>query len=317
MMHFAELFAQSEAKARAARVRRRSYPIHFYGGKNGSSKSMTAIFDTLPDLEAGTPVLSTVRLLDYKNPRVCDDPECRDVMHGRADHMAAHPSYVPFTSWHQLMDWKNGPVLMDEITGVADSNEGAAMPSAAANKLAQLRRDDCTVRVTGLSFIRANKRIREAVTAVTRCKSFWSTSHFNDDGSERMWMRARLAVVSTFDAQTLPVDDHTENAYEKADRIVSARHWIPKNPAIHAYDSLAPVLMVGHVSDAGRCVNCDGVRRAPACQCPDYTEKLPSRGAGRSASAKHEHRTAPEGQFSDSGLLIPATGLHAFASVDS
>lgn len=276
-MHFMELLTSSQRAAQYARKRRRSSAIHFYGGRNGSSKSLTAIYDTLPDLAMGTPVLSTVRLLDYENRRPCDDPGCTDLMHGRPDHMAAHPAYRPFTDWHQLMEWADGPVLMDEITGVADSNESQAMPQVAANKLAQLRRDDCVVRITGLNFVRANKRIREAVTAVTRCRASWSTVHENADGSERQWRRTRFAVVNTYDAQTLPIDDHTPAAYEKAQKIVSARHWIPNNPAINAYDTLAPVLMVGHVSTAGRCVVCDGNRRVPECRCADYLAAKPSR----------------------------------------
>ena len=113
--------------------------------------------------------------------------------------------------------WEFGPILMDEITGVADSNEGAALPSAVGNKLAQLRRADVTVRITGLNFIRANKRIREAVTAITRCSATWGVIAVSEDGSERVWKQNRWASWRTYDAQSLPLDDHTESAYEKAE----------------------------------------------------------------------------------------------------
>lgn len=269
------------AQSEAGRAARRSYPIHFYSGRNGAAKSLCAVYDTLPDLAAGMPVLSTVRLLDFDNPRPCDDPNCEDIMHGAANHMAAHPGYVPFTSWPQLLDWTRGPVLMDEITGVADSNESAAMPSAAANKLAQLRRDDCSVRITGLNFIRANKRLREAVSAVTRCQSMLPVTMFHEDGSERTWKARRFAKWTTYDAQSLPIDDHTEAAYEKADVLHRSRHWIPTSPALTAYDTMAPVLMVGRVTDSGRCAHCEGVRRAVPCSCPDYVDQQKrGRGAG-------------------------------------
>jgi hypothetical protein len=263
-----------------ARLRRRAYPIHFYVGRNGSGKTLAAVYDTLPDLDAGMHVLSTVRLLDFRNPRPCDDDGCTDLMHGTADHMAAHPCYVPFTTWPQLLDWSKGSVIMDEITGVADSNESAALPQAAANHLAQLRRGDCAVRITGLNFIRANKRIREAVNAVTRCQSSLPVDAYHEDGSAKLWRARRLAIWKTYDAQSLPMDDISEGAWLKAERLCGGRHWIPDSVAIRAYDTYAPVLHVGTVSEAGRCAYCGGTRRAPECSCSDYQTSKAMRKAG-------------------------------------
>lgn len=282
-------FLAPDRQAESSRARRRSYPIHMYVGRNGAGKSLAAVYDTLPDLEAGRPCLSTVRLLDYKNPRLCDDVTCEDPNHGAVGHMAAHPLYVPFTSWQQLLDWRGGAVLMDEITGVADSNESAGLPVVAANKLAQLRRDDCTVRITGLNFIRANKRIREAVNAVTRCRSVLPKDSVAEDGSKRVWRQRRLAIYNTYDAQSLPVDDHTDHAYEVADHLCTGRLWIPDSVAIRAYDSLDKVLMVGTVTDSGRCAHCAGTRRTPECSCPDYQESKSSRRtSARTALARED-----------------------------
>lgn len=283
-------FLAGDKQSENGRARRRAFPIHMYTGRNGAGKSLAAVYDTLPDLDAGLPVLSTVRLLDFRNPRPCEDDSCSDLMHGRPGHMAAHPCYRPFTSWVQLLEWSRGPVLMDEITGVADSNESAAMPAAAANKLAQLRRDDCSVRITGLNFIRANKRIREAVNAVTRCQSFMPVTVTNDDGTERLWRARRLAVWRTYDAQSLPIDDHTDSAYDHADLMVKARHWVPGSLALSAYDTYAPVLMVGSVTDSGRCAYCAGTRRPQECSCQDYqAEKAVRKGVGAQARSG-EHR---------------------------
>lgn len=279
-----------QAQGEYGRRVRRSYPIHFYSGRNGAAKSLAAVYDTMPDLEAGLPVLSTVRLLDYKNPRPCDDPDCLDLFHGTPNHMAAHPSYVPFTTWKQLLDWDRGTVIMDEITGVADSNSSAAIPDAAANHLAQLRRADCAVRITGLNFVRANKRIREATTAVTRCTSMLPVTAFHDDGSERMWKARRFAKWRTYDAQSLPINDVTESAFEKADQLGFSTHWIPTSPAIAAYDTMAPVSVVGRVTESGRCANCEGVRRAQQCDCPDYLHQLAAAKTARSGTGvAHEH----------------------------
>jgi hypothetical protein len=284
-------YLHSDGANERARKMRRGFPIHFYSGKNGGSKSACMIFDTLPDLDAGTPVLSTVRLLDYRNPRPCDDPGCTDEIGHAHGHLAAHPSYVPFVDWPQLLDWTGGPILMDEITGVADSNEASAVPAAVANKLAQLRRADVTVRITGLNFIRANKRIREAVTAITRCSAGWSKIAVSEDGSERVWKQNRWASWRTYDAQTLPLDDHTENSYEKAELLSRAHHWLPSSAAIRAYDTYAPVLMVGHVTEHGRCAHCGDNRRVQECQCPDYVARKAAGAPGRPARTKSEDRT--------------------------
>jgi hypothetical protein len=199
---------------------------------------------------------------------------------------------------------------MDEITGVADSNEGAAMPNAAANKLAQLRRADCAVRITGLNFIRANKRIREAVRGLTRCSSMLPVTSFKDDGSERMWKQYRMAKWRTYDAQSLPLDDISEAAFEKAEQVAFSRFWIPDSLAIRAYDTYAPVLMVGRVTESGRCAHCEGTRRAPECSCPDYqASKGRSRGA-RTASAEREDRSSAASAV-DLGISTGVAPLHS------
>jgi zona occludens toxin (predicted ATPase) len=53
------------------REQRRSEEIHFYAGTNGGGKSFAAVYDTIPTLQLGRPVLSTVRLLDPVNRACC------------------------------------------------------------------------------------------------------------------------------------------------------------------------------------------------------------------------------------------------------
>ena len=282
-----------DRQSEQARARRRMYPIHIYVGRNGSGKSLAAVYDTLPDLAAGLPCLSTVRLLDYENSRPCDNDDCADVNHGAAGHMAAHPGYVRFSRWEQLLKWSRGPVIMDEITGVADSMD-AGLPGPVRDFLAQMRRADVSVRITGLNFIRVNKRIREAANAVTRCNSSLPYTIEDSDGHERMWRPRRLAKWQTYDSQSLPLDDHTEGAYAKADKICRGRHWIPTSPARLAYDTFAPVSTVGTVDDSGRCVHCGGSRRVPECGCTDYQAAKAGRagGARRPLAAEHSARPA-------------------------
>lgn len=294
-MTLLSMLGGNDRAAERARARRRAFPIHMYVGRNGSGKTLAMVYDTLPDLDAGRPVLSTVRLLDWRNPRPCELPahQCEDVEHGIWGHMQAHPCYVPFRSWPQLLDFRGGAVLMDEVTGVADSHESAAMPAAVGNKLAQLRRDECTVRVTALNWIRANKRLREATVALTRCQSFLPvTVRDPGSGEDRVWRQRRLAVWRTYDAQTLPLDDHTEHAYDQAEMLVKSRHWIPGSQAAVAYDTYAQVLTIGTVSDAGRCAHCGGTRRAQECSCSDYIDAKDRRRAGVAVAASRRRDDA-------------------------
>ncbi|TNY34423.1 hypothetical protein EIO00_23895, partial [Thermomonospora catenispora] len=100
---------------------RRTHPIRGYFGLNGSGKSWAMVHDAIPDLEAGRPCLSTVRILDYTNPRrceltqeTCDDWEAHTSvdMEGRpVGHGHPHPLWIPLTEWSQVLEFKGGPVL--------------------------------------------------------------------------------------------------------------------------------------------------------------------------------------------------------------
>jgi hypothetical protein len=302
----------SEKQAARSRSRRRAYPIHFYSGRNGSGKSHAAVWDLLPDLDAGMSVLSTVRLLDFRNPRACDDPCCDCDKLDDARHRAAHPGYIRFVHWEQFMNFTehagaSGRVVMDEITGVADSNDAASMPGAVGNRLAQLRRGDMAVSMTGLNFIRASKRIREACNAVTVCKGLLPITVQGEDGNDKLWRQRRLSVVRTYDAQSLPMDDISAAAYEKADKVGSGRFWIPTSLAVLAYDSLDKVETVGSSSDAGRCVHCSGTRRAQECSCEDYLAVKAARKVATSTGRRTEAAVAPSlvaaGGAFEGGLL--------------
>jgi hypothetical protein len=176
------------------RAARRGWPIMGYVGANGGGKSAAMVWDTVPSLLAGRPVLSTVRLLDFQNPRECEGcdesghfrpvygpvkistfaerdavaetliataaemgvepdqvPDELIPTHDRLGfpirevvdyvvHRAAHPLYVCFNEWEQLLEARGCDVLMDEVTGVASSRESQSMPAPVANKLVQLRR---------------------------------------------------------------------------------------------------------------------------------------------------------------------------------
>lgn len=256
-----------------ARARRRGFPISGSIGPNGSGKTVAMVWDTLPSLEAGRPVLSTVRLLDYQKPRPCDDDSCTSPDH--ALHGAAHPLWIPFHSWSQLLEVEHCDVLADEITGVASSRESQSLPAVIANSLVQLRRRDVVFRWTSPSWARADTIIRECSQAVTLCKGYLPVTVPSDDGLERVWKHKRMFRWTTYDA--ILMGEFTEGKREKLTKLQFDMHWGPGSPAFAAFDTFDSVLSVGLVSDSGRCLTCNGRRTAPACSCAEYKGRSRSR----------------------------------------
>lgn len=250
------------AKKRAAR---RAWPIHGYVGPNGSGKTAYMVWDTLPSLEAGRTVLSTVRLLDYNNPRPCEG--CDAPGHALG-HQQAHPLWVPFTDWGQLLDdADHWDVLMDEVTGVASSRESQGMPAPVANRLVQLRRKDVIVRWSAPSWARADKIIRECSQAVTHTTGYLPVRAESEDGTDRMWRNRRMFKGKTYDADLF--EDFSVGKREQLSALTVDWHWGPSSPVFDAYDTLDAVLSIGTVTDSGRCYRCGGRRRVPNCSCPD------------------------------------------------
>ena len=309
-----------DAQAEAGRRTRRQFAIHAYVGKNGSGKSLTAVYDTLPTLEEGRPVLSTVRLVDYENPERCDgweygnanvyggDPEPCPVVHPHTGehlddgHGQSHPLYLRFTGWQQFLTFERGDVLMDEITGVADSADHAGLPVEIRNKLPQLRRADVAVRITGLSWSRLNKRLRESCLAVTRCRGVLPVPASTEFAADRIFRPKRMTMARTYDSLDLPVDDITEHAFEEARPVRRSRMWIPGSVQSRAYDTFAPVDSVGWVDLSGTCGYCGGGRTRPKCACPDYLAEMESRKAA--ATGGGSGATPPDAGAAGLPLLV-------------
>lgn len=323
------------------RMERRGWPIHGYIGPNGGGKTCAAVWDTLPSLEAGRPVLSTVRLLDYENPRPCDDGDCLSPDHGdsehvnlttgritrREGHMAAHPLWIPWTRWGQLLEIEHADVIADEITGVASSRESQSMPARVANTLVQLRRKDVVMRWTAPSWSRADLILRECSQAATLCTGSWSVQiEGQGDDVARMWRHRRLFKWRTFDAQLL--DDLNASKLLSPDQGGHStlrpqtvdRHWGPGSPAFAAYDTFDSVSSLGQVADVGgRCETCHGRRSVPSCSCAEYVER-PRRGrkssdrggsplAGSTAAADDHAGCSPDSCTCGGSVATSTTAL--------
>jgi hypothetical protein len=272
---------------------RRAMPIRAYVGPNGHGKSLAAVVDLLPSLDRGRYVLSTVPLLDW---RAVPDPELftfdrqiglwldneSGVQWVRPD----HPYYIRLTEWSQLMRAENCDVLLDDVAGVASARQSQGMPAAIEKLLQKLRHDDITLSWTAPAWARADLVIRETTQAVTVAEGHRPEK--TDDG-DKLWRRHRQFEWTTYDAKLYT--DWTEGKREKAKRLCFQRFFGPGSDAFNAYDSLGGVDTITSVTDAGRCVECGGTRRAPACTCHEYTERMAEaavtgRASKRSAGPK-------------------------------
>lgn len=269
----------------AARDFRRLSPIHAYVGANGHGKSLLAVWDCLPDLDAGRLVWSTVRLLDFRHPRVCDgwhvaawssDPvPCELGVSGpdgvvvhMPDHQAAHPFYRPLTTYSQLLEAHNCSILLDEITGGFSS--GSTLPGAVVNLLVQLRRSDRVVRYTTPSWARTHIVIRETTQAVTLCTGYLPTLV-----EGRQWRSRRLFRALTYAAADMDEFSSADRKKpQKGKRVRAERfalHWGPdlrgESGGFGAYDTYAPVRSLAAVDDSGRCIRCNKVKTPERCKC--------------------------------------------------
>lgn len=235
----------SESSARKARAIRRSYPIRAYVGPNGGGKSLAMVNDILPSLERGRRVLSTVRLLDGDG----ND----------------HPAYVPFTDFDQLLEFRNGDVLMDEIVGIANSRDAARLPSQVQNVLVQLRRRDVTLSWSAPNWARSDKIIREVTQAVTECRGFFpAKAEVDAYGDLRLWAPRRVFKFRTFD--TSEFEEWTAGKREKIDAVVGQWFRGPGSEAFSAYDTMDSVSMVSWVDQDGLCPHCDKRKRVEYCK---------------------------------------------------
>lgn len=233
--------------------KRRSASIIGYIGGNGQFKSASMIRDTLPSLALGRRILSTVEL--------------RDPLTGEP-----HPLYIPFRSWDQLMDFRDGDVLMDEVTGIMDARE-SGMPKKVRRILPQMRRANVLIRWSGISWDNADKRLRQVTKAVAMCRGFLPRGENHRESgiadAISLWAPNRLAFVTTYDAQTLQTTEDAsmltqETTKKRRARVLNRELWWgPGSLTFQAYDTLADVYPI-----TNDCVTCGG--RIPDKVCKGH-----------------------------------------------
>lgn len=319
-----------------ARMARRAYPIHAYVGPNGTGKTCVMVHDTITSLEWGRPVLSTVRLLDYRNPRPCpggrwcDNPDAHEIERVTFDlvpadddpdaplirtevrtgiwdvHRAAHPLYVRFTSYQQLLEAKSMDVLMDEVTGIASSRDSmSGMPTQVANMLVQLRRRNVVLRWSAPAWGRADKIIREVSQAVTLTSARAAKKAPARPGEPpRLWRERRLFIAKTFAGDQFDEFDAHRSVDVKP--MIRSVLWGPSSQMFRVFDTYDAVTALGWSQEAGLCGQCGGHRARRKCGCPDSVEAKPSSEVGR-RQAKPERPDAVVG--GPAAGLLPAAGV--------
>jgi hypothetical protein len=233
--------------------KRRGTPIMGYGGLNGMGKTYCMVRDSLYDLAAGRRVLSTVGLLDPHtgNP---------------------HPLYVPFRHWSQLDEWRDGPILLDEVTGVMDSRD-SGMPKKVRKQIPQMRRANSPVRWTGINWDNSDRRLRQLTQAFTVARGFLPNTKLGRvDGQEEavaMWLPNRLFMFTTYDASTLSQSDDSaqfsQDEAKKKKAKVKKRElvWGPNSLAFDCYNTLDSVDSIDN-----SCPICQG--RVPEKTCKGH-----------------------------------------------
>jgi hypothetical protein len=328
----------ADRPAARGRLKRSMFPIRAYVGPNGTGKSALMVYDALANLERGRPQLSTVRLLDYTNPRECPggstcDDELRHAVErvswdvrpaqdftewadtqppddlagldlpaleqlyrnvvplirtglptGIYDvHRAPHPLYVPLRDLRQILSWRDGDILADEVQGLFNSRESQSMPGPVLTMLLQLRRANVSFSWTTPAWGRADKVLREVTQLVTlMTAALPQRAPATADGQVRLWHRRRLFTARSYDPSLVDEFEAHRAMREEVSPSIIAFYWGPGSTMFKAYDTLDSVSAIGY-SDSGFCVTCSGHRRKQQCTCDDH--KTAARGPRRFPTA--------------------------------
>jgi hypothetical protein len=281
------MFTEDWAKA----GKRSSLPIMAYVGGNGHGKDLAMVHDTIPTLLAGQPALSTVRLRDWLAPcRVCGSNPC-EVECGKRD-WPDHPLWIPFRGFSDLLEFREGDVLMSEVQGVASAREHQGLPYEVANFLRKFRHYDVRLRWNAPDFAAPDAVIRRVTQAVTICKGSWGTPHAlpctecgechvgprracKSKGRQRLWPDNRFFTWRTYDRSEFEswetAQANTQVRGGKRLKPLVVQHYRRTAGFVQeVYDTYGEVLSLGSADAAGVCITCGGARQRRKCVCADH-----------------------------------------------
>ena len=268
--------------------RRRGLEIRAYVGPNGSFKSATAVMDLLPTLRGekwhceepshkhNDPILDA-----DGEPVACGPDAVHDgyrivlstVLITDPGTGGPHPLYRRLKSWRQFLDAEHADLLLDEVTGIANSRDSMSLPRPVQVKLDQLRKVDDTLSFTAPSFQRADSTLRTTAKGIVDCRGYMSDR--SEAASSSAWKKKRLARTRTFSATDLEqftvgagAQDRQKQHRLKAE--IVQWWWGPDSEVFSSYSSKGAVARLGQVSDAGMCLDCGGRRTPARCTCDTH-----------------------------------------------
>ncbi len=277
-------------------------------GANGDGKSAGLVGCRMHTLARGIPDLGTVRIVDWQNPRPCEDSSC--TFPGHPDHGAAHPLWTPLVSYDQMLAWDRGTISLDEVQGIGDVHDSGGMPYQWRNAVRKLRHSDVSLMWTAPDWGSAPVPVRRVTRVVVQatgkrgvpvylpCETCQQvhpkpTAGCSDRSRRRLWDANRRLRYAAYDARAF--DEWTEAKRKPENRLARAALWMPKAAVGRAYDSHGPVLSIAAADHAGTCIGCGGTRRRQECSCEDYVmyKARHRRGAARSLEVAGEGQEAP------------------------
>lgn len=230
--------------------------ISAYIGGNGEGKSLSAVkWEVLPWLAKGRPVLSNTPI--FASADDADLPW---------QERKVHPLFIPLVSWRQLsFPLDRVLIFLDEISSMFDSRESARMPAQISTRFQQLRKGDNAVVWTAPDWDACDKRLRRVTRSVTFCRGSWSVPVEGREWRSNRKIRNSRYDVRRYEEFSLTQAQSTRTGTIKPD--FKRSYWRTRDQAQFFYDTLAPVELLDHLDEGGRCVDCGGRRPTLKCEC--------------------------------------------------
>lgn len=251
--------------------------IRAYVGANGSGKTLAAVVQgALQSWHAGRPVASNMPLY----------PE-----------VAGFDSklYIPLVGWKGIVEARDCTLILDEITSCLPSRAFSSVPAELQRVLNQLRKQDVDLHWTAPNWARCDVLLREVTQEVVHCQSYIQQRYqrdseglIRDDRGRRQrtparWPNKKLFRWATYDAQQF--DDYQDRRQDEnfKPKFIDWYWRGRKKVGPWCYTTLAPVALLDHLDDVGRCVHCNRQRKKVYCGCTITDDEA---GSAEGAEAK-------------------------------